>query len=62
MKDNYFKDDKKGEMMKNFGPTDSKIIIDDPKESAADTSIALSNHVERWEDFDLESNKDKAND
>ena len=48
-------------MMKNFGPTDSKIIMDDPKESAADTSIALSNHIERFEDFDLESNKDHAN-
>ena len=48
-------------MMKNFGPTDSKIIMDDPKESAADTSIALSNHIERFEDFDLESNRDQAN-
>lgn len=62
MKDNYFKEDREREMMKNFGPTESKIIMDDPKESAMDTSIALSNHIERFEDFDLESRKDNGND
>ena len=45
--------------MKNFGPSDSKVIMDDPKESVLDTSIAMSNHIQRFEDFDLESQKDK---
>ena len=39
----------------------SNIIMDDPKESIADTSIAMSNHIERFEDFDMDDSQNEKN-